>query len=184
MSIFPPFHILISYLVASKSIYILNFSSRVDGRFRHRRNRPPPVFRVLRGHGRARTPSALPAAPSAALPASFASPKQRRLRQAFIAMPSPHPRLMAGTDALKTSGDRDNPVSPCPGCSRGRRGFFGVSPQAREAVLGVRDGGCEKPPKALFQGLRRRLAARPKAPLARPTRVRARPRHRSTEKPE
>jgi hypothetical protein len=41
-----------------------------------------------------------------------ASAKQRRLRPAFIARPPPHPPLMRGTDALKTSGDRNAAQAP------------------------------------------------------------------------
>ena len=130
-----------------------------------------------------------------------ASAKQRRLRQAFIARPPPHPShscACEGPPARKTLRDRGaasasltrtdygSNIGPYEGACAALavgEGFCGASPRHAKPCRGCGDGTV-KNARRRFSGLAKEPRLRGEASEVGATRVRARPSHRSTEKPE
>ena len=144
------------------------------------------VFPVLHRPGRVRTSRTRPPAAPSAAPEyrAAANAKQRRLRQAFIARPPPHPShsfVCEGPPALKTlrgprsstgyayqssigtrtgTGIRSMPVLVLVrvACTSPRKArVFAACPSHAQLCEGCGGGGCEKRcRRRVFQGLRRR----------------------------
>ncbi len=157
------------------------------------------VFQVLRRPGRARTLAQTASGACGGADLRFASAKQRCLRRAFIARPPPHPShadACCGARARKTlRRPRRSADYPDPALFKSRTelvliacaalasavGFLRPCPSHASAVRGVRRWrGVKNAAIGAFFRACEGVSAEQQRVV--PTRVRARPRHRSTGK--